>query len=300
LADGKVWRVFAIDVKDFYGSLDHARVKDTWCRLLNTERLSPDQYAVFSSVTDARVLNKNSIQEAMRKEGVKPPKGILCTIGDAKRLLEKKRLHWTSHTKDVRRGKGIPQGLAISPVLSNAFMYSFDLVVSAMTKKRGGHYLRYADDVIVAIPEDTAKDLNVVEYLEEQLRKVDLELSEGKTQERTIQYRDGRFSILNEKGEEDELDYLGLVFSSKGVCVRKKTITKFGHRVRRVAYAISFGYRSKRSGIRAVRLKVREPNYILRVDRKIDNLGGLIEKSENNKRTAHRARSKILNALLKN
>ncbi|OAB33137.1 hypothetical protein PMSD_15605 [Paenibacillus macquariensis subsp. defensor] len=49
---------------------------------------------------------------------------------------------------------GVPQGSAISAVLSNIYMLDFDKIVNDNVTEKNGLYMRYSDDFIVILPKD--------------------------------------------------------------------------------------------------------------------------------------------------
>ena len=48
----------ALDIKGYFESLDHARIKEVWCDLLGVERLPPDHFAVFKNITRYHVVDQ--------------------------------------------------------------------------------------------------------------------------------------------------------------------------------------------------------------------------------------------------
>ena len=54
--------VRAYDIAGFFDSLDHKRLKHSWCRLLNEDSLPDDHYAVFKSITRLGEFSKRLIK----------------------------------------------------------------------------------------------------------------------------------------------------------------------------------------------------------------------------------------------
>ena len=46
----------------------------------------------------------------------------------------------------------LPQGAPTSPAISNLVCRKLDARLSALAKRRGGHYTRYADDITISLP----------------------------------------------------------------------------------------------------------------------------------------------------
>ena len=106
---------------------------------------------------------------------------------------------------NYRTPKGVPQGLAISNVLSNIYLCDFDSKVSKLTRK----YVRYVDDILIIY--DKKKDFHLRQKIKSQLTMLSLQLNEAKTS-------DGPIS--------DSFDFLGYVFGNK-VSIRKSSLNKF-------------------------------------------------------------------------
>ncbi len=120
---------------------------------------------------------------------------------------------------------GTPQGSSISPLLANVYLhYALDLWVMAWRRQARGDVImvRYADDAVLGFENrDEAERLR--RELQEQLRKVGLELHPEKT--RMIEF--GRFAESNRKrrGEEkpETFDFLGFTH----LCGRTRTAGRF-------------------------------------------------------------------------
>jgi len=120
---------------------------------------------------------------------------------------------------------GTPQGSSISPLLANVYLhYALDLWVIAWRRQARGDVImvRYADDAVLGFENrDEAERLR--RELQEQLRKVGLELHPEKT--RMIEF--GRFAESNRKrrreGKPETFDFLGFTH----MCGRTRTAGRF-------------------------------------------------------------------------
>ena len=129
---------------------------------------------------------------------------------------------------------GTPQGSSISPLLANVYLhYALDLWVVAWRRRARGDVImvRYADDAVLGFENrDEAESLR--RELQEQLRKVGLELHPEKT--RLMEF--GRFAARNRKrrgeGQPEPFDFLGFTHmcgttrTSGRFTVKRKTIGK--------------------------------------------------------------------------
>src|SRR5205085_8948548 len=64
---------------------------------------------------------------------------------------------------------GLPQGAPTSPRLSNLLNYRLDCRLTAMARKLGAGYSRYADDITLSFPTDERKKIH---YLIRFVRRV--------------------------------------------------------------------------------------------------------------------------------
>ena len=120
---------------------------------------------------------------------------------------------------------GTPQGSSISPLLANVYLhYALDLWVLAWRRQAVGDVImvRYADDAVLGF-ENREEAESLRRELQEQLRKVGLELHPEKT--RMIEF--GRFAESNRKrrgeGKPETFDFLGFTH----MCGRTRTAGRF-------------------------------------------------------------------------
>ena len=80
------------------------------------------------------------------------------------------------HDNGITKGKGLRQGMPLSPILSNFVLRDFDRAYG----NNGYHLVRYADDLIV-LGESRAKCQQIQDFTVLELRKLGLKVSETKT-----------------------------------------------------------------------------------------------------------------------
>lgn len=152
----------AIDISDFFGSMDHSRIKLTWQSLLGVERLPDDHFTVFSALTKYRYVDRDAAYvalgySALGSDGkiryrVKPDQ-IPIQICSNKQFREKivSQGLVQKHTKD----HGIPQGCPLSDLIANAYLMEFDIGLAKYARSKGGdtfdtqmtYYLFYPETV---------------------------------------------------------------------------------------------------------------------------------------------------------
>lgn len=119
--------VYNIDLKDFFSSIDQARV---WkCLQLRPFNLKNN----FLPET-------NSKKELNRERLASMIAAICCTEMDVERKT-------VSGEWESVKGRVLPQGAPTSPVITNIVCQRLDYVLSAVAKRFGLIYSRYADDI---------------------------------------------------------------------------------------------------------------------------------------------------------
>lgn len=258
------------DFTGFFDNLDHKYLKKDLCKVLGITTLTEDWYAVFKNITkyskwdliDILKINNllcdediDNIAEA-RKEAltgktrkarewldelnkmIKALNGQELVITkeqfkeNKKRCIKKNMPNKTDLNQTIR---GIPQGSAISAVLSNVYMIEFDKTIHEFVSELKGLYLRYSDDFIIIIPHSSSVKLDKVkEFLFDVVEKTQgVELQNDKTQ--LYSYTN---QIINNISKDDNhfishVDYLGFVFNGKEVTLRPKTVSKYYYRMYR-------------------------------------------------------------------
>ena len=120
---------------------------------------------------------------------------------------------------------GIPQGLAISNILSAIYMHSFD---KEFGKNAAKIYIRYVDDILFLSPRRSSlKNAMLKEIKQRNLR---LRLSPEKCKEGII--------------GKDSLDFIGYTIGNK-IFIRKKNVTNFLNRVSGLAARCKNEYENK-------------------------------------------------------
>ncbi|WP_418641484.1 CRISPR-associated endonuclease Cas1 [Vibrio chaetopteri] len=88
----------------------------------------------------------------------------------------------------VRKGKGIPQGSPLSPLLANLYLDGFDEALL----DRGEQIVRYADDFVVLVPTETRAQ-QCLQFVTDYLNNLNLTLNSEKT--RVVSFQEG-FTFL--------------------------------------------------------------------------------------------------------
>lgn len=226
------------DFTGFFDNLDHDYLKDTICNLLNVDRLPDDYYAVYKNITRYSCWNLEDLLQfnglPNNPRGVQAFKQLDRAISPSDFRIHKKKL-----VKPHKETFGIPQGSAISAVLSNIYMLELDRKINQHVAERQGLYMRYSDDFIVIFPGSNLDEFKTdFSFITSVIKSIPrLELEPDKTQ--FFKYTHGVLSNCNEeilpnvqKGK-NMLNYLGFSFDGKKVRLRDKTISKYYYRLYR-------------------------------------------------------------------
>lgn len=156
-----------------------------------------DFKAFYSSINQNKLLNqlKMRISEANALSLIKKAiQTSTCNRFSSSRLLNR---------------QGVPQGLAISNMLSSIYLQAFD---AHFIEKIGtnGLYIRYVDDILFLYTKTSISPKVIKEYLTK--NKMRLSLAKDKTE----------FGVLYQ----DTVDFIGYLFTKRGVSIRAKSKEK--------------------------------------------------------------------------
>lgn len=236
----------AFDIKDFFPSLSHRILKQTWCDVLKTDQLPADHYNLFKNITrfsyveESHLFNlfKNRVI-VRKKDGSLIEKSIeriehlynknavaYCEMQGIHEIRRKGLIRTSKRVNGKIITTGICQGSAISAILANIYMLNFDELIHNEISKIGGLYRRYSDDMIVICPSDKKSD--IIQLFEENIRNIELNIHEDKTQVFHFSHYQGRIICKQEfngkitpYSANRNFEYLG--FSFDGEYVRLKT-----------------------------------------------------------------------------
>jgi hypothetical protein len=253
--------VLAFDIKGFFSSLDHNQLKARWSFMVDETRLPNDHYNVFKSCTnfsyvlldDLRKRNNRSGKKSGYDESklakIRREKGFKCFFESNEEFrnhIKKGKL--SVYKNPFCKGKvnkkismGIPQGLPISAVLANIYLYDFDKdVIENIVNNRKGFYRRYSDDIIVICNVDDIKFTK--EYVEKLILESEVEISKEKTETFIFKYleyntaKDKRLTSVkinhdNSQTHGNPLIYLGFEFRGYNVSVKSTNLARYYRRL---------------------------------------------------------------------
>jgi len=241
--------VLTFDIKSFFSSLNHLRLKKAWANLLDLDTLPNDHYNVFKAATKFSYILKDDLRlNTKRKEfdekelaRIRNEHGIQAFFDSPKSFREKinsgeLKIHkYPFRNKDTGKPMGIPQGLPISAVLANLYLLEFDLkIIELITNKLNGYYRRYSDDIIVICKQSDAE--YVENFVQNTIQEMDVEISGNKTEKFIFKLTDKKdiSSIrLSKTGSRQgaPLTYLGFEYNGKHILIKSANLAKFYRRM---------------------------------------------------------------------
>ncbi len=211
--------VLTFDIKSFFPTIDHILLKKSWTNLLGENSLPPDHYNIYRAVTNFSYIRKEELKdtkgnfdEARLAELRK--KGIEAFFESGTEFREKVVNNpsiriYKNKNKLNGRYVGIPQGLPITPLLANLYMYNFDMqVIEELVKTNLCAYRRYSDDILIICNPANANKIEkrIRELLKKKTR---LQLSNSKTERFICKVENGIQTLQNIKTNKPYLTYLG-------------------------------------------------------------------------------------------
>jgi len=252
--------VIALDISNFFESLEHARLKALWCRMLGVEKLPPDHFHVYETITKYAVVDKEDVYERLGHFGAKrktrlgqPIRGYLTPYNDVPKKLcngetfrEKVagKVVTTSIIKKHHKPYGIPQGAPISDLLANLYLIDFDHTVAGWVREAGGAYYRYSDDILIIIPGEESVGRDLTERVRSLMPSfgAKLKIKEEKSSLVVFQrHGDNQIAHLvcapqgQKIGSQKGIEYLGFRYDGRLVYLRDSTLANLYRKVVRAA-----------------------------------------------------------------
>jgi hypothetical protein len=249
--------VLTFDIKSFFSNLNHARLKDTWAKVLGVDRLPDDHYNVFRASTLFSYIYLDELRLGKKYKGRRPSfdekelarirnkHGIHAFFESPKAFRDKvkdgsvKLYKYPFRDKETKEPIGIPQGLPISATLANLYLLEFDKkVLEEVVCMFGGYYRRYSDDIVVVC--SRAHAVTVEEFILEAIKESKVKISTEKTERflfKKVAFgkKEPRLTSikLNEQGEHigSPFNYLGFEFNGQKALIKSANLGKFYRRM---------------------------------------------------------------------
>lgn len=263
--------VLAFDLRSFFDTLDHGRLKTVWKTLLKVAKLPKDHFKVFQSITDFVYVEKKClmVQFPSYRSSVKRRKSLkrICEPEEFREVVRGMNLLRKNPNRNTLEGSdrkgmtcGIPQGTPMSAVLSNMYMLDFDTVMDRAAKNYAGAYWRYSDDILLVCPKENAEALIAV--LRATVRSHEISIQDGKTDITWFRREPSGtlrgWTMTDSKPSiHKRMQYLGLEFDGQKVYLRSSSVARYQSRLRarvRETLKAAHGKRSKNKPVSMKRL----------------------------------------------
>lgn len=210
----------ALDISNFFNTLDHQHLKNSWCSVLDQEKLPHDHYAIFKSLTRFSFCLRSDVYKAFEISQNNPWHGRrqICDAEQFRSVVRKSGLIMTN-----QEDRGIPQGTPISALLSNIYMINFDQKMLALAKAYGGSYRRYCDDMLFIVKRSYASVIETDAIRE--LSDLGVTINPNKTEVRHF------WRYAGTQRATAPLQYLGFIFDGQRILLRSAALAKFSGRM---------------------------------------------------------------------
>jgi Reverse transcriptase (RNA-dependent DNA polymerase) len=267
--------VVALDISNFFETLDHDRLKSLWCGLLGVSRLPPDHFRVFEAVTSYSFVEQKAVYERLGHFGVKkmtktgkPINGYLTRHKDMPKQLctgkeFREKIAGGDGSKSIIKKNlkpyGIPQGAPISDLLANLYLLDFDKQVLSWVRAVGGSYFRYSDDILIIVPGVEADGRQLMHNMQALIREFGSQLQIKEEKTAIVVFlslgchaaggQDQNFRRVHGTQGRNGFEYLGFRYDGKRVYIRDSTLSNLRRKVaraaRRAAHACARRYPDK-------------------------------------------------------
>ena len=241
------------DFSDFFPSLDHEYLSKAVKGLFDGNRLPDDHYQVFKSVIRSscwpldEILEIRGLDYSSAKKRQKSIRRLNRSWShDLSKSEFKENKNRCIEKPWKGTSRGIPQGLAVSGVLSNIYMLETDSQIIECLKECGGYYSRYCDDFIVVVPWEKRACITEVRAIFGNVPGVTLHPEKTRFYHVTggVVYS-MESEVCFGLGNKSRVSYLGFDFDGSIVSLRAGTIGRFFNRY----YRSVRGIQKRRKGM---------------------------------------------------
>lgn len=250
--------VLTFDIKGFFSSLDHKILKEKWAFIIDEEKLPSDHYNVFKSCTNFSYVLKDDLRKFNKKTGrksqfdesrlaeIRRKRGFKCFFDsneDFRKHIKagRLRIYKNPFRNKQKQIVGIPQGLPISAVLANIYLFDFDkTIIENLVNIQNVYYRRYSDDIVIICKPDEIDEIK--KYIESLIKESKVEISTAKTEVFIFEHlefntsKEKRLTSVKINGDgsrsiNSPLIYLGFEFRGFNVHIKSTNLAKFYRRL---------------------------------------------------------------------
>jgi RNA-directed DNA polymerase len=237
--------IFCFDISKFFDRLSVDILKKKWSQVLGAETLPNDHFTVYKSLAHFCYVEEGHLKNAFKARFNQNPRqhGLVGEYGGSSknRICDYSELRELERSLSLRGKKlikkksclgitGIPQGTAISGLLSNIFMIDFDISVKGIIEGLNGCYRRYSDDIFIAVPLCSINHYNEIEsVIKDELEKTctnSIQINKKKTDIKIYKQIDNKSFLLDTEGKPSFVQYLGFNFDGSRIFIRNSSISR--------------------------------------------------------------------------
>lgn len=254
--------VVAIDISDFFGSMDHHRIKAIWKNLMEVDHLPSDHFAVFTALTKFKYVNRDEAYVALgyserKADGtiafLRHPDKIPVQICSNTQFREK--IVGGGLVEKHDKSHGVPQGCPLSDLIANSYLQEFDVMMEAYARRKGGAYFRYSDDILFILPGDGRTALASFKKASTTIQKMGSQIAiKPEKTEITLFKRvsdrlepasltiDEKTLRTSRKKHSDGMSYLGFRFDGTNIYLRNSTVANVAGKIFRTCQAVALNH----------------------------------------------------------
>lgn len=257
----------AFDIHSFYDYIDHQNLYKEWVKVLEVGKLPSDHLNIFRSLTKYCYIDLKEVCYYVNKDKKKPciqadcakcnkkiykkiPKILFKNAEKFRRFKDwykdfyKDTEHKKFHKNEgfyASKPYGIPQGSAMSALLSNIYMLPFDFAMKNLADTVGGIYRRYCDDIMFICPHDEKIKEIIVTKIKEYIyeRGENLKIHPIDKWDKYSKSQCYDFTDIT-KIKQQPLQYLGFYFDGEKVRIREGSLARYLRKSKRAVIAMKY------------------------------------------------------------
>lgn len=243
-----------LDISSYFEHVDHSRIKDVWCRLLDVTKLPEDHYSVFKAITKYAIVDTKEAYTALGYFGMKPSGRLgylkakkdmpkqLCSPKDFRAKICGEVNGYRDLVVKNKEDYGIPQGAPLSDLLANAYLSDFDVEMKKFAIDHGGFYMRYSDDILFIVPVGGNEARKIMQHVQARIESYGkhLRIKETKCTIDRFSRSQGSYdheAVYPDGKSRNGLNYLGFRFDGQRVYLRDSTVSNFRRKITRAVNA---------------------------------------------------------------
>lgn len=275
----------AFDIHSFYDYIDHKNLYKEWALVLGVDKLPEDHLNIYKSLTKYCYIDLKEVCYYVNKDKKKPCSQVDCEKCNKKiykkipkilfKNAEKFRIFkdWykdfykdTEHKKFHRnegfyaaKPYGIPQGSAMSALLSNIYMIPFDSAMKSLAENVGGMYRRYCDDIMFICPHDEKIKEKIVTEIKEYINERGENLKIHPIEDWDNFSKSQCYDFTDDtKIKHQPLQYLGFYFDGEKVRIRESSLARYLRKAKRAVTAMKLNAQKKLINMAKQKIPIQE------------------------------------------